>query len=1099
MKPKWDTMSNSEKVALGTTLAGVNQYKVFSAIMSNFDKAVDSVNEQLTITGTTMKQNEVYMQSMQAKLALLRAEFEKFALSGNVLQNLAKVVLDLATNGLKLLNTNFGQTVVKLTILTTAIKLGQQTFVNYKNKILESVASMWKLEVEELKLSFATYTLGEKFEFLTLTMMKNPLFWGALAITTIAGINTMIKKFNTTLEEEQDKLDESKKGYEETTSSIEKLEGSLSNIQKKINQINKQSKLSITDKSELNDLRLEREELELQLKLLKEKQAIQQKEYADQAKETVSKEVYNPLEVKSTPFGGVNIEKANRVDILKQASNEMISYGNVIDSLSAKKEKLGYLTEKEEKTLDDAVQRYQLASSTASTYASDLREETSSLQDNDETKKRVNEAVQLYNKALEERSVITEEAIGYAQFLAETDEDLDGIETSLSKNSEELIKELERLMKVYDFSTTSIDNMKNAFETLATVQDELNSKQGLTVETYDALMSMGSEYINILFDETGALRDTAEAQKDLYRIKIQQMALDEVNQLIETVRTMKEAGATTEDYNKVLGEKVSLEWENAYAQVLGMDIDEEQKEALIKRIKQMQTWADKASKNIDIMTSSTKATKENNKVLKDQKSAYEEAIRYIKSKYDEEINALKDEKKASIDAIEEQIKARKEQKEQEIQAIEDEVDALKEEKEARQDYWDAQIDALKKANEERKDSLELQEKLDALAKAKTKKVKVYKEGQGFVYDEDESAVSKAQSDLSKYLSEQEYEKELERLTKLKEEELNSYDTRLNALSDFKKQKQKEYDDEIDILEKYKDSVEKNYDAQIEIYEDYKKQFEDMVDAYEDNQSKLLVQQLTGIDLENKNWMTRLDNLQNFVNQYHSLLAQVDGDSGSGGGGGSNSNRDSGKDKNTTTDSKNKLSEADIDSVGTVLTKAKLKAKDIASTLKPEHFKYQVLDEKGNRITSFDDEESANQYVRDAYRNKKLNYSVNKVSLGRYATGASRIKDDQIALVGDSPNSELVIGSKLNNDVGVVMGLSQGSGVVNAKSTATLAGLFNSLSGSMSNATEREITNNSGQSISIGSISLPEVKNGQDFVDYLQNFSLDMKQATFARI
>ena len=41
----------------------------------------------------------------------------------------------------------------------------------------------------------------------------------------------------------------------------------------------------------------------------------------------------------------------------------------------------------------------------------------------------------------------------------------------------------------------------------------------------------------------------------------------------------------------------------------------------------------------------------------------------------------------------------------------------------------------------------------------------------------------------------------------------------------------------------------------------------------------------------------------------------------------------------------------------------------------------------------------------------------------------------------NPNKEIVIGSKLN---GMGLNLSKGTGVVNAKSTSTLAGLFNML-------------------------------------------------------
>lgn len=879
----------------------VNQYKVFSAILSNFESAQKSLDEQMNIHGTTMKQNAIYMESLEAKTALFRAELEKLILSGGELQSIAKTVIDVATKALKLLNTDIGKTAVGITVLVAVASLASKGFISL-------TASIKGLGKEELATALKTSLLAGDFSLLgasiqsvTLAMLKSPLFIGGVAILGISAIIKGVDSLNTTLKEHQEKLSEMKDSYSETHQEVETLESDLENINNSIKEINSKEKLSLTDEQELMTLRLEREELEKQLAIKKELEESQQRTYEKEAKATVNKKVYDPYAKGRVGTGStlysMAFGDADRVELAKNYSAQLTEMGERIEVLSERKERLGELDKEDQKELDGLVKKYGDMNTKTAEFVNALREETSMLDENSETKQRVKEAEDAYMNTLMGRGEETSKLTGLAYYLADAEnEESESLQTQ-KELTKELVKEMENLAKQYDFSSTSIDKMKEAFETLAKVEDEINSDTGLTVETYDALMSMGSEYVNILFDEEGQLRNTAEAQKDLYKIKIQQMALEEAQNLINLVRTYKEAGEELKVMNVILGENIELEWEKVYVDTMLLGLNEEEETALKRRIKQMQNWADKASRNIDIMTDSTKKTKENSKAVKDQAKAYEEAIKYIKSKYDEEINALKDEKKNAVDQIEEQIKARKEQKEQEIQAIDDEVDALKKEKEARQDYWDAQIDALKESNEKRKDSLELQKKLDDLAKAKGKRVKVYKEGQGFVYDEDDSAVSKAQSDLSKYLSEQQYEKELENLTKLKEEELKSYDDRLNALSDFKKQKERDYDAEIDVLEKYKDSVEKNYDAQIKIYENYKKQFEDMVDAYKDNQSKLLVQQLTGIDLENKNWMTRLDNLQNFVNQYHSLLAQVDGDSGSGGGGG-NFGGGGSSDKNT---------------------------------------------------------------------------------------------------------------------------------------------------------------------------------------------------------
>ena len=100
---------------------------------------------------------------------------------------------------------------------------------------------------------------------------------------------------------------------------------------------------------------------------------------------------------------------------------------------------------------------------------------------------------------------------------------------------------------------------------------------------------------------------------------------------------------------------------------------------------------------------------------------------------------------------------------------------------------------------------------------------------------------------------------------------------------------------------------------------------------------------------------------------------------------------------------------------------------------------------------------------------------------KHAKGIASVANDEVALVGDSPNRELVLGANVNK-LGTLMALSKGSGVVNAESTDTLAGVLNSLvsptaSGSGSNVT---------QTFSFGNISLPNVTDANSFVKELSD-------------
>lgn len=192
-----------------------------------------------------------------------------------------------------------------------------------------------------------------------------------------------------------------------------------------------------------------------------------------------------------------------------------------------------------------------------------------------------------------------------------------------------------------------------------------------------------------------------------------------------------------------------------------------------------------------------------------------------------------------------------------------EIDALEEQKQAIEDKYNAEIDKINEANDALNDEIELQEKLEALARAQNKKVRVYREGQGFVYENDQSAVDEAKAALTQYQKEQDTKKEIKR------------------------------------LEDIRDATIESVEEQIKYWEKYRDEWKDMVNSYTEQQNKLIAEQVLGISLEGENWEKRLGNLQDYVDRYNSILSQLkrrgdydddydddDYDYGTGGSGGS---------------------------------------------------------------------------------------------------------------------------------------------------------------------------------------------------------------------
>jgi hypothetical protein len=105
----------------------------------------------------------------------------------------------------------------------------------------------------------------------------------------------------------------------------------------------------------------------------------------------------------------------------------------------------------------------------------------------------------------------------------------------------------------------------------------------------------------------------------------------------------------------------------------------------------------------------------------------------------------------------------------------------------------------------------------------------------------------------------------------------------------------------------------------------------------------------------------------------------------------------------------------------------------------------------------------------------------KYSTPFHASGVASVGSNELAVVGENPNKEIVVGSRVNN--GTLMSLNRGTGVINAKSTRTLAGLVNSIGGS-NNLIDRNTS--VVQTFSFDKIVLPNVTNANSFVDALSH-------------
>lgn len=173
-----------------------------------------------------------------------------------------------------------------------------------------------------------------------------------------------------------------------------------------------------------------------------------------------------------------------------------------------------------------------------------------------------------------------------------------------------------------------------------------------------------------------------------------------------------------------------------------------------------------------------------------------------------------------------------------LKKIDEEVEKLNKQRDETEKFYDDQIQALQDTNDELDRQIQKEQLLENLAKAKDKTLYVFKDGR-FQYLQDTEAIAEAQAQLDAYNREEALRQETENLNKQKE----------NAL--------------------------KAIDEQIKGWNKYREQWEKVTTDYQEQQDKLIAQQVLGIDLEQKNWQTRLTNVQDFVDKYNNILSQLD--------------------------------------------------------------------------------------------------------------------------------------------------------------------------------------------------------------------------------
>lgn len=360
--------------------------------------------------------------------------------------------------------------------------------------------------------------------------------------------------------------------------------------------------------------------------------------------------------------------------------------------------------------------------------------------------------------------------------------------------------------------TEKVKEQSDAFKELNEIMEHhifLREKNGATEEE---LIQLNKEYQQQLHDQAEALRELGASEDSSYIRDLQEQwwgLQDTIDDLEEQI-TQRQRDAfderlqISEDYMDERNELGDWGADNEIA-------------ALQRVLDWMDDWYSKG--------------------LIDYEYYWEQRVEIAKRKAEAEKQAWEDSMNAQIESLEDQRDLYETLFNVVANRAQDEIDKLEEQRTAIENKYQPQIDALQKVNDELEKQIDLEEALDALARARQTKVMVYKDGR-FQYINDIDEVSEAQANLEKLQRDQVLQEELEKLEDIRDAEIASID------------------------------------KQIEYWEKYKEEWSGVVDAYTEEQDRLMVEMKLGISLEGENWETRLDNLESYVAQYKSLMYEL---------------------------------------------------------------------------------------------------------------------------------------------------------------------------------------------------------------------------------
>jgi TP901 family phage tail tape measure protein len=381
---------------LVSSLGGKTRSNQLQALITNFDMYEDQVETFVNATGSAERELDIYLNSWEAKANRVQNGWVQLVENMKT-SEISKGLLDVANALLTIANSDLGQTIIQITMLTAAVTA--LTLAYEKFKAAQAAGTL-----TELKGLPALFSKISKIDLASIFTNAGTAIKGAAsAITGAGGLAGAISSLSTsalamagvigaivtagvlafkavdsiivTAEEQKELAVTAGEEYQSAAVEVENLNKQLEDTNKQISDLESKGKLSLTDQKDLQNLEEQQKSLEAQLaiaesiKKVKEETAVSETQQAiekgfsqgwfDLGKEIGFNDAFDPSHI----YEGWE----NQIGLL---TDKLEEFRQKRDELSQKGDSLNWF---EQKDLEDTNEDITALTSTLGEMASELQ------------------------------------------------------------------------------------------------------------------------------------------------------------------------------------------------------------------------------------------------------------------------------------------------------------------------------------------------------------------------------------------------------------------------------------------------------------------------------------------------------------------------------------------------------------------------------------------------------------------------------------------------------------------------------------------------------------------------------------------------------